>query len=91
MVSRYPFKEEWKRFFEQIPLWVVVLIVVLLYGRLVMNVLHNKCFLSTRPIYDHFDSMENIEAAVVEKAPKPVVTFIDQDRTGDRWRDQALG
>jgi AcrR family transcriptional regulator len=46
---------------------------------------------STRPIYDHLKSMKNIEAEVVKKALAFFVSFISQERTGDKWLDQALG
>jgi hypothetical protein len=36
MAGRYPSKGEWKRFFKPLPLWVVLLIVALLYGRLLV-------------------------------------------------------
>lgn len=31
----YPTKKQWRHFFQGIPLWAVVLLVVLLYGRLI--------------------------------------------------------
>jgi len=46
---------------------------------------------STRPIYDYFNSMENIENEVVKKALAYFVEFLNRDRTGDKWLDQALG
>lgn len=46
---------------------------------------------STRPIYDHLQSMKNIEKGVVEKALATFVDYITDDRTGDKWLDQALG
>ena len=46
---------------------------------------------STRPIYDHLQSMKNIEKGVVKKALAFFVETIGQDRTGDKWLDQALG
>ena len=46
---------------------------------------------STRPIYDCFNSMENIEAEVVKKALAYFVEFLGRERTGDVWLDQALG
>ena len=46
---------------------------------------------STRPIYDYFDSMENIEAEVVKKILAHFIEFLSQERTGDTWLDQALG
>ena len=46
---------------------------------------------STRPIYDHFSSMENIEAAVVDKVLAEFVEYLSRERTGDKWLDQALG
>ncbi len=46
---------------------------------------------STRPIYDHLQSMKNIEKGVVQKALACFVDYIAQDRTGDKWLDQALG
>ena len=56
-------------------------------ARTIANELHS----STRPIYDCFNSMENIEAEVVKKALGTFVAFINQERTGDIWLDQALG
>lgn len=46
---------------------------------------------STRPIYDHLESMKHIEAEVAKKALAFFVDFIGQERTGDKWLDQALG
>jgi len=46
---------------------------------------------STRPIYDHFESMEHIEAEVVKKILAYFIEFLSQERTGDTWLDQALG
>jgi len=46
---------------------------------------------STRPIYDHLKSMKKIETEVVKKALAYFVEFISQERTGDKWLDQALG
>jgi AcrR family transcriptional regulator len=46
---------------------------------------------STRPIYDYFTSMENIEAEVVNKALAYFVEFLSRERTDDVWLDQALG
>lgn len=46
---------------------------------------------STRPIYDYFSSMENIEAEVVKKALAFFIEFLNQERTGDKWLDQAIG
>jgi len=46
---------------------------------------------STRPIYNHLQSMQKIEEAVVEKALADFVAFITRERTGDQWLDQALG
>lgn len=51
----------------------------------------NELNASTRPIYDHFNSMENIEAEVVKKALATFVEFLGRERTGDPWLDQALG
>ncbi len=46
---------------------------------------------STQPIYDHFNSMENIEAEVIKKALAYFIEFMSRDITGDKWLDQALG
>ena len=46
---------------------------------------------STRPVYDYFQSMKNIEIEVVKKALASFVAYIGLDRTGDKWLDQALG
>ena len=46
---------------------------------------------STRPIYDYFNSMENIEAEVVKKILAHFVEFLSRERTGDKWLDHALG
>ncbi|MEJ2041372.1 MAG: TetR family transcriptional regulator [Desulfosarcinaceae bacterium] len=51
----------------------------------------NELNSSTRPIYEYFNSMENIEAEVVKKALAYFVEFLSHDRTGDKWLDQALG
>lgn len=51
----------------------------------------NELNASTRPIYDYFNSMENIEAEVVKKALAYFVEFLNRERTGDKWLDQALG
>jgi AcrR family transcriptional regulator len=51
----------------------------------------NELNSSTRPIYDYFNSMENIEAEVVKKALAYFVDFLSRDKTGDKWLDQALG
>jgi len=46
---------------------------------------------STRPVYDYFQSMKNIEIEVVKKALASFVAYIGRDRTGDKWLDQAVG
>jgi AcrR family transcriptional regulator len=51
----------------------------------------NELKSSTRPIYDYFNSMENIQAEVVKRALADFVAFLSQERTGDKWLDQALG
>ena len=51
----------------------------------------NELNSSTRPIYDYFNSMENIEAEVVKKILAYFVAFLSRERTGDKWLDQALG
>jgi len=51
----------------------------------------NELNSSVRPIYEYFQTMENIEAEVVQKILAYFVEFINQDRTGDKWLDQALG
>jgi len=51
----------------------------------------NELNSSTRPIYDYFNSMENIEAEVVKKILAHFVEFLSRERTGDKWLDQALG
>jgi AcrR family transcriptional regulator len=51
----------------------------------------NELNSSTRPIYDYFNSMENIEAEVIKKILDNFVEFLSRERTGDKWLDQALG
>jgi AcrR family transcriptional regulator len=51
----------------------------------------NELNSSTRPIYDYFNSMENIEAEVIKKILVHFVEFLSRERTGDKWLDQALG
>jgi AcrR family transcriptional regulator len=51
----------------------------------------NELNSSTRPIYDYFNSMENIEVEVVRKILAHFVAFLSRERTGDKWLDQALG
>ena len=51
----------------------------------------NELSSSTRPIYDYFHSMKDIEMAVVKKALATFVAYIGRDLTGDKWLDQAIG
>ena len=51
----------------------------------------NELKASTRPIYDHLKSMQKIEEEVYKKALAFFVDYISQERTGDKWLDQALG
>lgn len=46
---------------------------------------------STRPIYDHFESMKTIEEEIVKKIMTHFIEYITKERTGDIWLDQALG
>jgi len=46
---------------------------------------------STRPIYSHLQSMENLEEAVVKKAMALLEEYIRTPRTGDKWLDQGYG
>ena len=46
---------------------------------------------STRPIYSHLRSMENLEEAVVKKAMALLEEYIRTPRTGDKWLDQGYG
>ena len=46
---------------------------------------------STRPIYSHLKSMNNLEEAVVKKAMELLEEYIRTPRTGDRWLDQGYG
>lgn len=56
-------------------------------ARTIANALNS----STRPIYDYFDSMDHIEVEVVKKILTYFIDFLNQERTGDKWLDQALG
>ncbi|MEE4114058.1 MAG: TetR/AcrR family transcriptional regulator [Desulfobacteraceae bacterium] len=46
---------------------------------------------STRPIYDHLQSMQAIEEEVVRQALELFFQYLSTPETGDRWLDQALG
>lgn len=46
---------------------------------------------STRPIYSHLKSMNNLEEEVVKKAMELLEEYIRTPRTGDRWLDQGYG
>ena len=46
---------------------------------------------STRPIYDHLQSMQAIEEEVVRQALELFFQYLSRPETGDRWLDQALG
>ena len=61
------------------------------WGGFSARTIANELNSSTRPIYDYFNSMENIEAEVVKKILAYFVDYISQERTGDRWLDHALG
>jgi AcrR family transcriptional regulator len=61
------------------------------WGGFSARTIANELNSSTRPIYDYFNSMENIEAEVVKKILAYFVDFLSRERTGDKWLDQALG
>ncbi len=46
---------------------------------------------STRPIYSHLKSMNDLEEAVAEKAIGLLEEYIRKPRTGDKWLDQGYG
>lgn len=46
---------------------------------------------STKPIYFHFGSMNEIEEMVVKKAMDLILDYMTTSRTGDPWIDQAVG
>jgi len=46
---------------------------------------------STRPIYSHLKSMNNLEEAVVKKAMELLEEYIRTPRTGEQWLDQGYG
>jgi AcrR family transcriptional regulator len=46
---------------------------------------------STRPIYTHLKSMEDLEENVVKRAGKLMMEYANETRTGDKWADQGLG
>ena len=46
---------------------------------------------STRPIYSHLKSMNNLEEEVVKKAMELLEEYIRTPRTGDKWLDQGYG
>ena len=46
---------------------------------------------STRPIYSHLKSMNNLEEEVVRKAMVLLEEYIRTPRTGDKWLDHGYG
>lgn len=46
---------------------------------------------STRPIYSHLESMNNLEEEVVKKAMELLEEYIRTPRTGDKWLDHGYG
>ncbi|MGD8963289.1 MAG: TetR/AcrR family transcriptional regulator [Desulfobacterales bacterium] len=46
---------------------------------------------STMPIYSHFENMQALEDAVVEKSWDLVMHYQSKEYTGDTWIDQAVG
>ena len=46
---------------------------------------------STRPIYSHLKSMNDLEEEVVKKAMELLEEYIRTPRTGDKWLDQGYG
>lgn len=47
---------------------------------------------STQPIYSYLKSMKNLDQEVVTRAMAVMHQYVlKEDRTGDRWVDQALG
>ncbi len=46
---------------------------------------------STKPIYGYFQSMAQLEEAVVKKAVDLLYDYMIQERTGDPWHDHGIG
>ncbi len=46
---------------------------------------------STKPIYSHLKSMNDLEEEVVKKAMALLEEYIRTPRTGDKWLDQGYG
>ena len=46
---------------------------------------------STRPIYSHLKSMNDLEEEVVKKAMELLEEYIRTPRTGDKWLDHGYG
>ncbi len=46
---------------------------------------------STRPIYTHLKSMEDLEKEVFKKAMNLLDEYMSTQRTGDKWVDQGYG
>lgn len=46
---------------------------------------------SARPIYSHFNAMEELEEAIAKKGVDLLYKFMIQERTGDPWHDHGIG
>ncbi len=46
---------------------------------------------SARPIYSHFNSMEDLEEEIAKKGVDLLYRCMIQERTGDSWHDHGIG
>jgi AcrR family transcriptional regulator len=46
---------------------------------------------SARPIYSHFNSMEELEEEIAKKGVDLLYRYMIQERTGDPWHDHGIG
>ena len=46
---------------------------------------------SARPIYSHFNSMDELEKEIAKRGVDLLYTYMIQERTGDPWQDHGIG
>ncbi len=61
------------------------------WGTLTTRSLAEALGTSARPIYSHFNSMDELEAAVAQKGVDLLYDYMIQERTGDPWHDHGIG
>lgn len=61
------------------------------WGALSTRSLADALGTSARPIYSHFNSMDELEEELAKKGVELLYEYMIQERTGDPWHDHGIG